>query len=195
VDPTGQKTQEPAVDQAERELILRSRAGDAWAFEELARRYDRQLCALALDLVGDPMDAQDVVQEALIRAYRALPRFRLESDFFTWLYRIALNQGLRFRAGRSRRQQRHAAAAAEPGPPVLATPEGNLLAAELRHHVEQAMACLSRQERAAFSLCHRMGLPVAQAAAIMECSEGSIKSYLFRARGKLRQMLRPYVEA
>lgn len=96
---------------AERELILRARQGDAPAFALLVRRYDRRILALALDMVGDVDDAQDVFQEALLAAYRGLSQFRMESDFSTWLYRIAVNKALKFRHRRQRTALREDGAA------------------------------------------------------------------------------------
>jgi RNA polymerase sigma-70 factor, ECF subfamily len=179
------------MDESRRELILKARQGDPRAFEQLVRQCDRRLLALALDLAGNAADAQDIFQEALIAAHRALPRFRLESDFFTWLYRIAVNQALRFRRRREFlpggiETERRAA-----GP----DPEQAVLEAELQSQFELALDRLSGQERIAFVLCHRQGLRIAQAAAVMVCSEGSVKSYLFRAREKMKAVLQPYLES
>jgi len=180
------------VDETETELVVRARRGDAWAFEQLVRRYDRRLLAVALDLTGDLGAAQDVLQDALIAAYRALPRFRLQSDLFTWLYRIAVNRAWRCRQRCRRRPEQSGdlPERAGPGP----GPEEQVLAAELELQLGRALDALSRRERAAFVLCHRQGLAVAQAAAVLACSEGSVKSYLFRAREKLKRLLGPYLE-
>ena len=89
------------MDDEERDLIRRAQYGEGWAFEQLVRRYDRPILALARDMVGNVPDAQDVYQEALIAAFQGLPRFRMDSDFSTWLYRIAVNKALRFRRQRS----------------------------------------------------------------------------------------------
>jgi RNA polymerase sigma-70 factor (ECF subfamily) len=180
------------VDEAERELILRARQGETWAFEQLVRRYDRRLLSVVLDLTGDLGEAQDVLQDSLLAAYRAFPRFRLESDLFTWLYRIAVNRALRYRQRRRRRPEQPGAL---PEPPAAGPgPEEEVLGAELEHQLARALGELSRQERAAFVLCHRQGLAVAQAAAALSCTEGSVKSYLFRAREKLKRLLGPYLE-
>jgi RNA polymerase sigma-70 factor (ECF subfamily) len=95
------------MDEAEREQIRRAQYGDGWAFEQLVRRYDRPILALARDMVGNVPDAQDVYQEALLAAFQGLPRFRLDSDFSTWLYRIAVRKALRFRSQRQRRRALH----------------------------------------------------------------------------------------
>ncbi len=85
------------MDEAERDWIRRAQQGDGWAFEQLVSRYDRPILALARDMVGNVPDAQDVYQEALLAAFRGLSRFRMDSEFSTWLYRIAVNKAIRFR--------------------------------------------------------------------------------------------------
>jgi len=183
------------MEDAERKLILRARQGEARAFELLVRRCDRQILALVLDMVGDAEDAQDVFQEALLAAYRGLPRFRIESDFSTWLYRIAVNRTLKFR----RRRQRRAAATAGRDPEEIAAPAGgpeqDVLDAELQSQLARALERLSGRERAAFVLCHRQGFRIDQAAEMMACSGGSVKSYLFRGREKVKRFLQPYLES
>ena len=79
------------------ELIHKAQKGDSFAFEQLVSSYDSQVLSLAYSIVGNPDDAQDIYQEALISAYRALPKFRMQSDFFTWLYRIAVNKAINFK--------------------------------------------------------------------------------------------------
>ncbi len=183
------------MDDEERTWILKARNGDPRAFEALVSRYDRRVLGLACDMVGNAEDAQDVFQETFLAAYRALPGFRLESDFFTWLYRIAVNKALNFRRSRARR----IAASADNLAPLRAengvsTPEEVVLHEELRRQIEEALDSLSNQERMAFVLCHRQGFKIRQAAEFMRCSEGSVKSYLFRARAKVRLALRKYTE-
>jgi RNA polymerase sigma-70 factor (ECF subfamily) len=179
------------MDELEKQWLARARRGDTEAFGRLVSRYDRRLLAVARDLTGDWGDAQDAVQEALVAAFKALPGFRFESDFFTWLYRIAVN-----RARRCRRARRPwSPVAAETFVDPTAAADEPTLSAELECVLTRALAHLSGQERAAFVLCHRQGLSVAAAAAVLGCSEGSVKSYLFRARAKLRQLLGGYLES
>ena len=182
------------MDQPERELIHRARQGDGWAFEQLVSRYDHLILGLARDMVGDLADAQDVHQEALLAAYRGLSGFRQDSEFSTWLYRIAVNQALRFRRRRQRRRETDEESASESAPPAQERPDGHVLQAELARQLDRAMDGLSGQERAAFALCHRQGLRIDRAAELMECSPGSVKSYLFRGRYKVKKALEPYLE-
>lgn len=182
------------MDEAERDWIRRARDGDGWAFEQLVSRYDGQILALARDMVGNVPDAQDVYQEALIAAFEGLPRFRQDSEFSTWLYRIAVNKALRFRGQRQRRHVVHerSASDAPAATPAVAT-DRRVLEAELREQLDEALAALSGRERAAFVLCHRQGLRIDRAAELMECSAGSVKSYLFRGREKIRGALEAYM--
>ncbi|MBI2952463.1 sigma-70 family RNA polymerase sigma factor [bacterium] len=186
------------MDDDERALILKAQKGDQRAFECLVSRYDRRVLGLACDMVGHPEDAQDVFQETFLAAYRALPGFRMDSDFFTWLYRIAVNKALTFRRSRVRRIA--ASADGNPADPSLraengaATPEELVLQAELRRQIESALEGLSAQERMAFVLCHKQGFKIRQTALFMSCSEGAVKSYLFRAREKMKSVLCKYTE-
>lgn len=183
------------MDESERQLILEARQGSQWAFEKLISRYDRQVLALALDMVGNREDAQDVYQEALLSTYRGLPRFKMESDFFTWLYRIAVNKALRFRQRRGRREEMVAGSLGQESRHGSNSPEQEMLDAELRAQFDRGLEQLSGQERMAFALCHRQGFKIAQTAELMECSAGAVKSYLFRARGKMKRSLRSYLES
>ena len=179
------------MDSDERILLLSAREGDHRAFAALVAGCDRRILSLAFDMTGNSEDAQDIYQEALIAAYRALPRFRMDSEFATWLYRIALNQALRFRSRRGRRpppEEWWPEATDRPSPEDLA------LRGEFRHKLHQALGVLSPQERLAFVLCHHQGHKIEEAAELMECSVGSVKSYLFRGREKLRRQLGEYLE-
>ncbi len=183
------------MDDEERDLIRRAQYGEGWAFEQLVRRYDRPILALARDMVGNISDAQDVYQEALIAAFQGLPRFRMDSDFSTWLYRIAVHKALRFRRQRQRRRTVYEASAVQPPQPGAAVADRQVLDVEMRQQLDLALEELSGQERLAFTLCHRQGLRIDRAAELMECSAGSVKSYLFRGRDKVRKALGAYMES
>jgi RNA polymerase sigma-70 factor (ECF subfamily) len=179
------------MDSEECSLILRAQQGDHRAFAALVTRCDRRVLGLAFDMTGHVQDAQDIYQEALLAAYRALPTFRMDSEFSTWLYRIAINKARRFRCRRKRRPPPEEWWEERAG---QATPEDLALKKEFQAQLHQALAALSPQERLAFVLCHHQGLKIDQAAELMECSSGSVKSYLFRGREKLRRALRDYLE-
>lgn len=179
------------MNDAERHLILKAREGDGAAFARLVSRYDRRILGLALDMVGNAEDARDVFQEAMLAAYRGLRKFRMESEFSTWLYRIAVNRAITFRNQRRRR------VTPEPSEVEVVDgfgPERKLLDAELRGQLDRALEELSEKERIAFVLCHRQGVKIDRAAELMNCSAGAVKSYLFRGREKVKRLLRDYME-
>ena len=186
----------------ETELILRAKQGDHRAFAQLVTHYDERILGLARDMAGNAEDAQDIYQDALIAAYKALPRFRMQSSFFTWLYRITVSKALKWRRKRASGIPMAAPAsqAEEPAgdpadlPAPGKSPEEQTLNRELSAKIEDALDDLSRKERMAFVLCHRRDYRVGEAAELMSCSAGSVKSYLFRARSKMRRSLEPYLE-
>jgi len=175
----------------QRTLLLSAREGDHRAFAALVAGCDRRILSLAYDMTGNTEDAQDVYQEALLAAYRALPRFRMDSQFSTWLYRIALNQALRFRSRRGRQPPPEEWWPEQADHP---TPEDLTLRGEFHRRLHQALGGLSAQERLAFVLCHHQGFKIEEAAELMACSVGSVKSYLFRGREKLRRQLGEFLE-
>lgn len=184
------------------ELIRKAQNGDGFAFEQLVSGYDRKVLSLAYSIVGNPDDAQDIYQEALIAAYRALPKFRLQSDFFTWLYRIAVNKALNFKRKKLKYQiesiTRSDSDSYAPDHDLRIslsdTPEEVTVRKELKYLIEEAVLLLSPRERMAFVLCHQEGYKLREAAELMDCSLGTVKSYLFRSREKLKVVLKSYME-
>ena len=164
--------------------------------------YDRQILKLAYSMVGNVDDAQDVYQEALISAYRSLPKFKMKSNFFTWLYRIAVNKAINF----NRIKMRHPLESItfensdsfgygrSLNTAQNENPEASVVNNELKEIIEKALIDLSSKERMAFVLCHQQGYKIKEASELMECSIGTVKSYLFRAREKLKLKLKKYME-
>ena len=196
----GLAEQEAPAHVDDRELIVRAQYGDAAAFEELVRNYDQAVLRLALHLTGSEQDAQDIYQEAFLRAYQNLDRFRFESSFYTWIYRIVTNLCLDHLR---RRQIRHRhvgvtvspegeerdpfdrLADARPG----SNPEHGLRGQELRACLASALQELTARERFVFELKHYQGLKLRTVAAMLNTSEGTVKNTLFRATQKLRTAL------
>ena len=184
------------------ELIYKAQKGDSFAFEQLMSSYDRQVLSLAYSIVGNPDDAQDIYQEALISAYKALPKFRMQSDFFTWLYRIAVNKAITFKRKNLKYQIESITKSDSDSYgsdhdlriSLSETPEEVTIQNELKELIEEAVLLLSSQERMAFVLCHQQGYKLREAAELMNCSLGTVKSYLFRSREKLKIHLKPYME-
>jgi len=188
------------MDRDEILLIKRAQRGDNLAFDELVRKHDRQVLKLALSLVNDTEDAKDVYQEVFLRAYRAIGRFKFKSEFYTWLYRIVVNYSLNFRERRGRRQyvplEEQVEGEEESWKIVMPdgqrNPEERILDSEISTQIERAMDKLSPQQRTVFVLRHYHGHKLGEIAEIMDCSEGTVKSYLFRATQKMKKLLRSY---
>ncbi len=187
----------------ERSLIHTAQAGDRTAFEELVRRYDRDVLRLALNLVHRSEDARDIYQESFLRVYRNLHRFRFECSFYTWLYRIVTNVALdHLRRRTSRREDQAPVAITEeadgntrdffdrqPEVRAAANPERHLLGRELGEHIGAALKRLSPRERTVFEMKHYHGMKLRAIGDLLGTSEETVKNSLFRATRKLRASL------
>ena len=185
----------------EHALVRKAQAGDRLAFEELVRRYDRDVLRLALNLVHRPEEARDVYQESFLRVYRNLNRFRFECSFYTWLYRIVTNVGLDHLRRRTSRREDQAPVADEsegstrdffdrqPELRPASNPERQLLGAELGQQIQSAMRRLSPRERMVFEMKHHQGMRLRAIGDFLGTSEETVKNTLFRATRKLRESL------
>ncbi len=185
----------------EQALVRKAQAGDRLAFEDLVRRYDRDVLRLALNLVHRPEDARDVYQEGFLRAYRNLHRFRSECSFYTWLYRIVTNVALDHLRRRTSHREEQAPAPKEteglapdffdrqPEVRAAANPEKSLLGLEVGQQIERAMKKLSPRERVVFEMKHYQGLRLRAIGDLLGTSEETVKNSLFRATRKLRESL------
>ena len=187
----------------ERALVVEAQAGNRVAFEELVRRYDRDVLRLALNLMKRPEDARDVYQEAFLKVYRNLHRFRFECSFYTWLYRIVTNVCLDHLRRRQARPEDQAPDMQlnrqEEGTrdffevqreqrPTL-DPERRLMGKEIRARLAKAMERLSPRERVVFEMKHYQGLKLRAIGDALGTTEETVKNSLFRATRKLRQEL------
>ena len=187
----------------ERALVSEAQAGNRAAFEELVRRYDRDVLRLALNLMKRPEDARDVYQEAFLKVYRNLHRFRFECSFYTWLYRIVTNVCLDHLRRRQARPEDQAPEIhpnrMEEGPrdffdhqkeqrPTL-DPERTLIGKEIQSHIARAMERLSPRERVVFEMKHYQGLKLRAIGDALGTTEETVKNSLFRATRKLRSEL------
>jgi RNA polymerase sigma-70 factor (ECF subfamily) len=186
---------------AERALVERAQTGDRAAFEELVHRYDRDVLRLALNLMRRAEDARDVYQEAFLKAYKNLHRFRFECSFYTWLYRIVTNVCLDALRRRSSRPEDQAPELAdekdsprdffdrqrEPSP--TADPERHVMGQEIATRIAAALDRLSPRERVVFEMKHYQGLKLRAIGEALGTSEETVKNSLFRATRKLRVQL------
>jgi len=189
---------ERKVDQ---ELILRVQRGDKRAFDLLVLKYQQKVINLVSRYVRDSSEAQDVAQEAFIKAYRALPRFRGDSAFYTWLYRIAINTAKNHIVSQSRRPpssgvETEVAEQLDAGVRLQehATPENFLLEEEIAQTVRQAIDDLPDDLRTAITLRELEGLSYEEIADTMSCPVGTVRSRIFRAREAIDAKLKPLLE-
>jgi RNA polymerase sigma-70 factor, ECF subfamily len=180
-------------------LVREARDGNQAAFAELVRHHDRSILRLALRITGSEPDAQDIYQEALLKAYRNLAGFRLECCFSTWLYRIVTNLCLEHLRRRRSKKENAAVAVNAEGKELnqldsisdegAIDPEKVLMGQEVGLRIGRAMRRLTPRERAAFELRHYHGLKMRTIGTILNGSEQTAKNTLFRATRKLRVML------
>lgn len=168
-------------------LIQQARKGDPQAYRTLVERHMRQAYNLAFSFVNDHAGAEDIAQDAFVRAYRALPSFRGEAGFGTWLYRIVTNLSLN--TLKQRRTLTDREVAMETFPSSLDGTEDSAHREDLRAHMERALHELPTLQRAVVILRHFDGLSTRQVSDILGCSEGTVKTHLFRGLKKLRAKL------
>ncbi len=190
---------EKNVDQT---LVERVQAGDTRAFDLLVQKYQSRIAKLIARFVRNPADVQDVAQEAFIKAYRALPNFRGESAFYTWLYRIAINTAKNHLVAAGRKSPSYAVDVQEVEKydasewlKEYATPERELLADEIEATVKSALEVLPPDLREAITLREIEGLSYEDIAAVMDCPIGTVRSRIFRAREAIDEKLQPIVDS
>ena len=180
------------------ELVRRVQNGDKRAFDCLVRKYQHKIVPLITRYIKDPSEAQDVAQESFIKAYRALPNFRGDSAFYTWLYRIAINTAKNHLVSRSRRSSDFdidVETAEQYGVSERLkdqdTPEHLLLSDEIAETVRQAIEDLPEELRIAITLREFDGMSYEGIAETMSCPVGTVRSRIFRAREAIDKKLRP----
>jgi RNA polymerase sigma-70 factor (ECF subfamily) len=185
-------------------VVLRVRAGDSDGFRLLVERHSRSVFRLAYRMTGNQQDAEDIVQETFLRAYRQLHRYESRAGFGTWLYRIAANYALDL----IRSRKRHAGAqpvavesGADPRDPLLSVPspepgpERLTFNGQVQQHVTQALDALTAQERTAFVLRHIEGQSIDEISFALGIGGNAAKHSIFRAVRKMRLALEPFVES
>ena len=190
------------VEESDLVLVKRVQRGDKTAFDLLVRKYQHKVVKLVLRYVRNPAEAEDIAQEAFIKAYRALPQFRGDSAFYTWMYRIAINTAKNSLASRDRSpiaydldltdpEESHSVQTKLQDPD---TPEGMALTEEIRLIVNSAIDALPEELKTAIVLRELDGLSYEEIAAAMECPVGTVRSRIFRAREAIDKRLREVFE-
>ncbi len=190
------------MDKNEERLIQKAQRGNINAFESLVSMYDTRVMRLIYNMLNHTEDARDVYQDVFIKVYKSINKFRFQSEFYTWLYRIVVNTCINFRKKRTKRMN----------DPIddynenvannwntltngnTLNPEQNLLNKELDITIQNSVELLSKKQKTVFILRHYHGHKLSEIAKIMNCSEGTVKNYLFRAVQKMKNQLRDYYQ-
>jgi RNA polymerase sigma-70 factor (ECF subfamily) len=179
-------------------LVERVQKGDKRAFDLLINKYQHRIVSLVARYVNDPSEAMDVAQEAFIKAYRAIDRFRGDSQFYTWLYRIAINTAKNWLVAKKRRPPSTDIDAADAEQYDLesrlkeqGTPENELLREEIKNTVFDTIATLPEDLRTAIVLREMEGMSYEDIAVTMDCPIGTVRSRIFRAREAIDEKLKP----
>ena len=191
------------MDESDAAAVARACAGEAEAFRVLVDRYSRKIFRLAYRMTRNEQDAEDVVQETFLRAYRRLKQFESRSSFGTWIFRIAVNAALDLtrKLGRQGQVEQTASGPETEAEPLsqLATPDPApdrlLLSGELQRKVESVLASLSPQVRTAFVLRHYEGMAIEEIGSVLGLKDSATKNSIYRAVQKLRKELEPLVTA
>lgn len=185
----------------DRQLVARVQKGDKRAFDLLVLKYQSRILALVVRFVQDSHEAQDVTQEAFVKAYRALGNFRGDSAFYTWLYRIAINTAKNYLVSRNRRPPASGVDAqdaeffeGEHALKNIDSPERLLLRDEIDKTVQDSIGKLPEDLRVALTLREYEGLSYEDIAAVMQCPVGTVRSRIFRAREAVDKALQPLLE-
>jgi len=183
------------------ELVKRVQAGDIGAFDVLVQKYQHKVINLVGRFVSDQAECQDIAQDAFIKAFRAINSFRGDSQFYTWLYRIAANTAKNYLASRARKSPTYSVDVedaehfeGESGLKEYANPENLLLTDEIKATIFSAIEKLPDDLKSAITLRELDGLSYEEIAHVMDCPIGTVRSRIFRARDVIDKELRPLLE-
>lgn len=185
-------------DLSEAQLLRLATQKDVEAFTELARRYQGRIYNLILGMTKNPCDADDLAQETFLLAYKSIKRFKQDSNFYTWLYRIAVNRVLNYFT-KSKREKRKIESVVsdmsreKPSPKTVSNPEKSSLREELRNRIDTAIHSLPAPYKAAFFLVEYEEMSHKKAAYVLKCSENTVSWRMHKARKILQSKLSPYI--
>lgn len=192
----------PSAREVDHELVLRAQRGDKRAFGLLVDKYQRKLGRLVSRMIRDQSEIEDVVQESFIKAYRALPNFRGDSAFYTWLYRIGINTAKNYLVSLGRRPTASAGVEVEDAENfeggdelrTMETPETSLMTKQIAQTVNDTVESLPEDLRTAITLREIEGLSYEEIATVMNCPIGTVRSRIFRARETIALELKPLLD-
>ena len=181
-------------------LIKRAQRGNLRAFEELVCLYDAKVLKIIYSMINNIEDSRDIYQEVFIKVFRSIGRFKFQSEFYTWLFRIVINTCITYRKQRTKQQHvffdETAIENSEHWKIVdahsIQNPEEQFINTELSHQITASINELSAKQKSVFVLRHYHGYKLKEIAEILKCSEGTVKNYLFRATQRLRNSLKMY---
>lgn len=190
-------------DDIDKDLVLKVQQGNKRAFDLLVLKYQRRIMRLLSRMISDPAEVEDVAQETFIKAYRALPQFRGDSSFYTWLYRIAINSARNWQAASRRRPLLMNEYENEDGETFSLestltennTPESELVSRQVAAAIKTAIDQLAPELRTAILLREIEGLSYQEIAQTMDCPIGTVRSRIFRARETIAEQLRQVRES
>jgi len=185
----------------EEELLIRkAQRGNLQAFEKLVHFYDAKIMQLIFNMVNDVEDTRDLYQEVFIKVFKSIKKFRFQSEFYTWLFRIAVNSCINYRKRRASHQHESLDAYLNEESSYWKivsadenrNPEQILINNELNDQIQQSINKLSTRQKSVFILKHYHGYKLSEIANILNCSEGTVKNYMFRAIQKMKKSLAEY---
>lgn len=188
------------MEKQEELLIRKAQRGNLQAFENLVYRYDAKIMRLIFNMVNNVEDTRDLYQEVFIRVFKSIKNFRFQSEFYTWLFRITVNVCINYRKRKISHQHESLDDYLDENDRnwriVVAVenrnPEQTLINKELNDQIQQSIDNLSPRQRSVFILKHYHGYKLSEIANIMNCSEGTVKNYMFRAVQKMKKSLEAY---
>lgn len=181
------------MEEKTRQLILNAQTGDTESFHRLVALHDDRIMALAFQLSKNQSDAEDIYQDVFIKAWKSIKSFRMESEFFTWLYRITVNTFLTHQKKLTRMKIQDSEY--DPLDWITAPQDESGHSEEISSAVQIAVKSLPEKQQTVFILKHMQNLKIREIASIMEITEGTVKKYLFRAMEKMRKELKDYRHA
>jgi len=185
----------------EEELLIRkAQRGNLQAFEKLVRSYDAKIMQLIFNMINDVEDTRDLYQEIFIKVFKSIKKFRFQSEFYTWLFRIAVNSCINYRKRKSSHQHESLDDYVDEenrywkiiGTDENRNPEQVMINNELNDQIQQSIEKLSTKQKSVFILKHYHGYKLSEIANILNCSEGTVKNYMFRAVQKMKKSLAEY---